>query len=73
MNFPRLPSLAAALGLAALLAACSKPAPPSVPDGDTPPQPTKIRFKTDWFPQAEHGGFYQADGQGVLQGGQPGC
>jgi NitT/TauT family transport system substrate-binding protein len=67
MNFPRLPSLAAALGLVALLAACSKPAPPSVPDGDTTPQPTKIRFKTDWFPQAEHGGFYQAMAKGFYK------
>jgi NitT/TauT family transport system substrate-binding protein len=44
--------------LAAALAGCSKPAPAS-PGGVGAALP-KVRFKTDWYPQAEHGGFYQA-------------
>lgn len=34
------------------------------------PQPTalrKVRFQTDWFPQAEHGGFYQALARGFYR------
>jgi NitT/TauT family transport system substrate-binding protein len=52
--------LLSALALAVVLGGCTKTAPPSVPDGDTAKVPDKIRFKTDWFAQAEHGGFYQA-------------
>jgi NitT/TauT family transport system substrate-binding protein len=58
--------LAASLLSAFLLlaAGCSKaPAPPTVPEPGSAPvaaAPDKIRFKTDWFAQAEHGGFYQA-------------
>ena len=74
------PLLVAGL-LAALAGGCSKPAPPSLPETSTPALalPTKIRFKTDWYPQAEHGGFYQAMAKGyykdanldvdILQGG----
>ena len=29
--------------------------------------PVKIRFQTDWFPQAEHGGFYQALAKGSFR------
>ena len=47
-----------AVALAALLAACS----PAKPDATKAagPQPTVIRFATDWRAQAEHGGFYEA-------------
>jgi len=31
------------------------------------PALTKIRFRTDWFPQAEHGGFYQALAKGFYR------
>ena len=27
----------------------------------------KVRFKTDWYPQAEHGGFYQALAKGYYR------
>jgi NitT/TauT family transport system substrate-binding protein len=56
------------LALAALtLAGCSKTETPGVPGGDTPVAPERIRFKTDWFPQAEHGGFYQAAARGFYR------
>ena len=52
---------------AALLAGCSKPAPtaPSAGGGDA--ALPRIRFKTDWYPQAEHGGFYQAAARGFYR------
>lgn len=59
--------LLSALGLAVVLGGCSKSEPPSVPDTDTVAQPTKLRFHTDWFPQAEHGGFYQAAAKGYYK------
>ena len=45
------------------LAGCGKKS--STPAGGSAPAPgadapMKIRFATDWYPQAEHGGFYQA-------------
>jgi NitT/TauT family transport system substrate-binding protein len=55
--------------LLAFLAACSKTGPSasvSSSDGGTPTLP-KVRFKTDWFPQAEHGGFYQALAKGFYR------
>jgi NitT/TauT family transport system substrate-binding protein len=53
-------TLSAALLLGAL-AGCSRPEPSSVPETGPGPRPlTKIRLKTDWYPQGEHGGFYQA-------------
>jgi NitT/TauT family transport system substrate-binding protein len=56
--------LPAFLGALLLLAGgCSKTSTPAAVDAPavTPgAPPDKIRFKTDWFPQAEHGGFYQA-------------
>jgi NitT/TauT family transport system substrate-binding protein len=66
MTFPFPGRLAAPLlGAVLFLAAgCAKSAAPAaVPEEGAPPvaaAPDKIRFKTDWFPQAEHGGFYQA-------------
>ncbi|HEY5228435.1 MAG TPA: ABC transporter substrate-binding protein [Opitutaceae bacterium] len=67
MHLHALKRLGPILALAAALAGCTKSAPPSVPDGDTAPLPEKIRFKTDWFPQAEHGGFYQAAAKGFYK------
>jgi NitT/TauT family transport system substrate-binding protein len=52
------------------VAACSKPGPAAAvsPSGDVGgPAPAKVRFKTDWYPQAEHGGFYQALAKGVYR------
>jgi len=56
-------------GLLAVLAGCSKPAPSSGPTAATtaPTPPDKIRFKTDWYPQAEHGGFYEAQAEGLYR------
>jgi NitT/TauT family transport system substrate-binding protein len=49
------------------LAGCSKVAPPGIPNADAPAALEKVRFKTDWFPQAEHGGFYQALAKGYYK------
>jgi NitT/TauT family transport system substrate-binding protein len=51
----------------AFLAGCGKPAAPkpAAAEGSAPAKPlTKIRFQTDWYPQAEHGGHYQALAKG---------
>ncbi|HZZ19965.1 MAG TPA: ABC transporter substrate-binding protein [Opitutaceae bacterium] len=53
-------TLLSALALAVVLGGCTKSAPPSVPEADAAKAPDKVRFQTDWFAQAEHGGFYQA-------------
>jgi NitT/TauT family transport system substrate-binding protein len=47
--------------LALLVAGCSRPAPTA--PGALP----RIRFKTDWYAQAEHGGFYQAVARGYYR------
>ncbi|MCW5550378.1 MAG: ABC transporter substrate-binding protein [Opitutaceae bacterium] len=46
--------------LLALFTGCAKPADP----GTTGAGPVKVRFQTDWFPQPEHGGYYQALAKG---------
>jgi NitT/TauT family transport system substrate-binding protein len=56
--------LAAALAL--LAAGCSKPAPTGAPAPGAA-APARIRFKTDWYAQAEHGGFYQALARGYYR------
>jgi NitT/TauT family transport system substrate-binding protein len=48
------------LGLLAL-GGCSRPPPTTTAAGAAP---TKVRFQTDWYPQAEHGGHYQALARG---------
>ncbi|MFZ9683325.1 MAG: ABC transporter substrate-binding protein [Cephaloticoccus sp.] len=45
------------LALALLSAGCRRPEPATSPL-------RKVVFQTDWFPQAEHGGFYQALARG---------
>ena len=58
----------ACLFLAALLVVgCSKesPVPPTSPGAA--PALTKVRLKMDWYPQAEHGGFYQALAKGYYK------
>jgi NitT/TauT family transport system substrate-binding protein len=58
-----------AASLAAALSGCSKPATEAAAPaagGGSGPLP-KVRFKTDWFPQAEHGGFYQAVAKGFYK------
>ncbi|MBI3885072.1 MAG: ABC transporter substrate-binding protein [Opitutae bacterium] len=54
-------------GLAALLAVafltgCGKNA--AEPASGVPTALVKVRFQTDWFPQPEHGGYYQALAKG---------
>jgi len=51
--------------LLAAVAACSRPAP--APAGAGAAAPTRILFKTDWYPQGEHGGFYQALAKGFYR------
>lgn len=48
-----------------VLGGCSKPAPVLVAD-EPAPMP-RVRFKTDWYPQGEHGGFYQALAKGYYK------
>jgi len=47
--------------LLALLAGCGKD---RLPSGAGLPGPVKVTFQTDWFPQPEHGGYYQALAKG---------
>jgi NitT/TauT family transport system substrate-binding protein len=58
---------AGAAFVAALLAGCGK-GQLSAPAGGTGESALpKVRFKDDWFPQAEHGGFYQALAKGYYK------
>ena len=51
--------------LATLVAACGrKGTQSSAAASAVPPGPRKVVLQTDWFPQAEHGGFYQALAKG---------
>ena len=60
IKFQAFTSLLASIGLA-LTAGCGKKAetPAAGPAGLM-----KVRFQTDWFPQPEHGGYYQALAKG---------
>ena len=60
MCFRLLPPLAVALLLA--VSGCGKKS--AAPAVVAPSGPRKVVFQTDWFPQAEHGGFYQALAKG---------
>src|ERR1700735_1014700 len=54
---------------------CGRPAMPGprgplpLAGGRTPPAgaATKVRFLTNWFAEAEHGGFYQAKATGLYE------
>jgi NitT/TauT family transport system substrate-binding protein len=53
--------------LAALYAAvsgCARPEPKVPPAASRAAAPQKVVLQTDWFPQAEHGGYYQALAKG---------
>ncbi len=54
-------SLVGAFALVALLAGCGKKAGTA---SSASPALVKVRFQTDWFPQPEHGGYYQALAKG---------
>ena len=47
-----------------MFAGCGKNEPAVAGGGEAPP---RVRFKDDWFPQAEHGGFYQALAKGFYK------
>jgi len=49
------------VALALALVACSKKAEAPVQAKDAP---VKVTFQTDWYPQPEHGGYYQALAKG---------
>ena len=76
MNLTRLAGWIAPLALL-LLVGCGKK--DVAADPGAAPALKKVRFQTDWYPQAEHGGFYQALAKGyyhdvgldveILQGG----
>ena len=54
------------LGAAAALPLLSAPLRPARADRH-PGQQTRLRLLTNWFAQAEHGGFYQADALGLYR------
>jgi NitT/TauT family transport system substrate-binding protein len=58
---------AIAAAVAVLLTGCSKEAPVAPTGGSGEAALPKVRFKDDWFPQAEHGGFYQALAKGYYK------
>jgi len=60
-SMPRLPSILLFLLTACVFTGCGKKTE-SAP-GATPAL-VKVRFQTDWFPQPEHGGYYQALAKG---------
>jgi NitT/TauT family transport system substrate-binding protein len=49
-----------------VLAGCGK-APAPAGEAKTAAAPAKVRFQCDWYPQTEHGGFYQAVAQGFYR------
>ena len=52
------------LALAALLAGCSRDAAPVATGADGTRVPVKVLLQSDWYAQAEHGGYYQAIAKG---------
>src|SRR5690606_941553 len=58
-------ALAVLVGCAFALGGCGKPSVDSAANASAETVPrTAIRFQTDWYPQPEHGGFYQALARG---------
>jgi NitT/TauT family transport system substrate-binding protein len=64
MILRRLRLAAGVAGLAAAMAGCSKSV--KIAKG-TDPSPSKIRFQSDWYPQPEQGGIYQALSKGFYR------
>ncbi len=58
--------VAGCVGLAWLTTGCERRAAPSSPAGEGKAL-RKVMFQSDWFPQAEHGGFYQALAKGYYR------
>src|ERR1017187_5693663 len=48
------------------VAGCGRPAS-SEPPKNVPPPLRRVVFQSDWFPQAEHGGYYQALAKGFYR------
>ena len=61
-RFPRLATLGLSVA-ALLLAGCGRSERAAAPAAGTAAL-VKVRFQTDWFPQPEHGGYYQALARG---------
>lgn len=58
----------ALLGFASwLLGGCGAKSDVNDPAAGVASKLTPIRFQTDWYPQAEHGGFYQAKARGFYE------
>ncbi|HEX2099603.1 MAG TPA: ABC transporter substrate-binding protein [Candidatus Synoicihabitans sp.] len=53
-----------AIAAAMLLGGCAREPKSGAPGTAGAPPRTAIRLQTDWYPQAEHGGFYQALAKG---------
>lgn len=53
--------------LAGLLPGCGRPGPGAPPAPSPPPSLTKVTIGTDWYPEAEQGGFYQALARGYYR------
>jgi NitT/TauT family transport system substrate-binding protein len=63
MNSTRFSFILFLSGIALSLSGCGRPAKPVVGAHE----PIKIKFQTDWFPQPEHGGYYQALAKGYYK------
>jgi NitT/TauT family transport system substrate-binding protein len=50
-----------------MLGGCAKSGPAALTGGAGEAALPKVRFKDDWFPQAEHGGFYQSLAKGYYK------
>lgn len=61
MSFRRTPTIILTAA-AVLLAGCGRKSESAAAPGA--PALVKVRFQTDWFPQPEHGGYYQALAKG---------
>ncbi|MBA4137651.1 MAG: myristoyl transferase [Opitutus sp.] len=51
----------------ALVSGCGKKTPPGDASAADSAALTRIKFQTDWFPQPEHGGYYQALAKGFYR------
>jgi len=59
--------LAVSLAAVVTLAGCARREPVQAVEGGGAKPLVKVRFRTDWYPQAEHGGFYQALAKGYYR------
>lgn len=66
---PRRLFISSLVALAIILAtsSCSRRENSHAKDGEGARELVQVRLQTDWFPQAEHGGFYQALAKGYYE------